>query len=126
MKPSRPLRRAALLALMAALAVLTALPAAALSAAQEPEVPTVAAFAKNGTTTDVFTFSPSDFVVGSGDVELDSILLTSLPDSNAGVLSMAGKDLAVGEAVALSAVSGMRFTPNASHFYHVPAQNGAA
>lgn len=114
MKPSRPLRRAALLALMAALAVLTALPAAALSAAQEPEVPTVAAFAKNGTTTDVFTFSPSDFVVGSGDVELDSILLTSLPDSNAGVLSMAGKDLAVGEAVALSAVSGMRFTPNAS------------
>ena len=114
MKPSRPLRRAALLALMAALAVLTALPAAALSAAQELEVPTVAAFAKNGTTTDVFTFSPSDFVVGSGDVELDSILLTSLPDSNAGVLSMAGKDLAVGEAVALSAVSGMRFTPNAS------------
>lgn len=113
MNPSRPLRRAALLAMMAALAVLMALPAAAQPVEELQELPAVSAFAKNGTVSDVFTFSPSDFIVESDSAELDSIILTSLPDPNAGVLSMAGKDLAVGEAVALSAVSGMRFTPNA-------------
>ena len=41
-------------------------------------------------------------------------MLTSLPDSNAGVLTLDGVDVAVGDAVALSAVSGLRFYPSDS------------
>lgn len=50
----------------------------------------------------------------SGDAELDSIVFTSLPDSNAGVLTLDGVDIAVGDAAAMSAVSGLRFYPNTS------------
>ena len=74
----------------------------------------MATFAKNGTSAEVFTFSPSDFLVESGDAELDSIVFTSLPDSNAGVLTLDGVDIAVGDAAAMSAVSGLRFYPNTS------------
>ena len=114
MKHSRPLRRAALLALMAALAVTMALPASAQLTAGDPEAPAVATFAKNGTVADVFSFSPADFLVESGETALDSIVLTSLPDSNAGVLTLNGVDVAVGDAVALGDVSGLRFYPNAA------------
>lgn len=114
MKHSRLLRRATLLALMAALSLTMALPVSAQLTAGEPEAPAVATFAKNGTTADVFSFSPSDFYVESGEAALDSIVLTSLPDSNAGVLTLDGVDVAVGDAVALSAVSGLRFYPSDS------------
>ena len=114
MKHSRLLRRATLLALMAALSLTMALPVSAQLTAGEPEAPAVATFAKNGTTADVFSFSPSDFYVESGEAALDSIVLTSLPDSNAGVLTLDGVDVAVGDAMALSAVSGLRFYPSDS------------
>ena len=81
---------------MAALSALMALPVSAQLTAGEPEAPAVATFAKNGTSAEVFTFSPSDFLVESGDAELDSIVFTSLPDSNAGVLTLDGVDIAVG------------------------------
>lgn len=114
MKRSYILRRAALLALMSILSIMMALPASAQLFAVEKAGPAVSTFSKNGTVSDVLTFSPADFVVESGDVELDSIVLTSLPDSNAGVLTMGGADVAAGDAVGMSAVAGLRFTPNAT------------
>ena len=110
----RSLRRGVLLLLMAALSVLMALPASAQLLSAEPDGPAVATFAKNGTPQEVFTFSAADFLVENGEAALDSIVLTSLPDSNAGVLTLGGMDLASGEAVAMEAVSGMAFTPNDS------------
>ena len=114
MKHSRLSRRAALLALMAALSLLMALPVSAQLTAGAPEAPSVATFAKNGTAAEVFTFSPSDFLVEAGEAELDSIVLTSLPDAGAGVLTLNGADVAAGDAVAMDDVSGLRFYPNAS------------
>ena len=97
----RSLRRGVLLLLMAALSVLMALPASAQLLSAEPDGPAVATFAKNGTPQEVFTFSAADFLVENGEEPLDSIVLTSLPDSNAGVLTLGGMDLASGEAVAM-------------------------
>lgn len=114
MNSPRSRRRGALLLALAALAALLALPVSAQPPAGEDAAPAVAAFAKNGTADQVFSFSPDDFVVEQGEEALDSIVLTSLPDSNAGVLTLGGMDLAVGEAVALEAVSGMAFRPNAA------------
>ncbi len=114
MNSPRSLRRGVLLLLMAALSVLMALPVSAQLLRPEPEAPAVATFAKNGTPREVFTFSADDFLVENSDVGLDSIVLASLPDSNAGVLTLGGIDLAAGEAVALEAVSGMAFTPNSA------------
>lgn len=110
----RSLRRGVLLLLMATLSVLMVLPVSAQLLSPEAETPAVATFAKNGTPQEVFTFSADDFLVENSDETLDSIVLTALPDSNAGVLTLGGIDLAVGEAVAMEAVSGMAFTPNAS------------
>ena len=109
----RSLRRWVLLLLMAALSVLMALPVSAQLLSPE-EAPAVATFAKNGTPREVFTFSADDFLVENSQEALDSIVLTSLPDSNAGVLTLGGMDLASGEAVSMEAVSGMAFTPNDS------------
>ena len=114
MNSPRSLRRGVLLLLMAALSVLMALPVSAQLLSPEPEAPAVATFAKNGTPREVFTFSADDFLVENSDVGLDSIVLASLPDSNAGVLTLGGINLAAGEAVALEAVSGMAFTPNSA------------
>lgn len=112
MKRSRPLSRTLVLVLMVTLAVTMLLPASAQFFSGEQEVPAVAAFAKNGTVTDMFTFGPEDFSVESGDLTLDSIVITSLPDSNAGVLTMGLTDVAAGDAVAMSAISGLNFRPN--------------
>lgn len=114
LKRSRLSRRATLLALMSTLAILMALPASAQLFSTGETGPAVATFAKNGTVTDVFTFSPADFVVESGDQTLDSIVLTSLPDSKTGVLTMGNTDVAVGDAISMGAVAGLRFCPSAA------------
>ena len=113
-KRSRIYQRTTLLVLMAALAATMAFPASAQLFGAAPEEPAVATFAKNGTVDSTFSFSPADFVVQSGEEDLDSIILTSLPDPNAGVLTMGNTDLAIGDAVAMSAVGGMKFQPNAA------------
>lgn len=113
MKPSRLTRRAIILALTAALTAAMVIPASAqlFGTEAEPAVPSVAAFAKNGTVKDIITFSPSDFVVESGDQVLDTVVLTSLPDPAAGLLTMGDIDLAVGDTIAMEAMAGMRFYP---------------
>ncbi|BDF67341.1 hypothetical protein CE91St43_13130 [Oscillospiraceae bacterium] len=87
-----------------------ALPASAALFGGAQEVPSVAAFSKNGPATGAISFSPDDFRV-SGDGNLSSIVLTSLPDPSAGMLTIAGQAIPEGSEVAMSAVSGLRFTP---------------
>ena len=116
MKQTRLTRRIAVLSVAAALAATMAIPASAslFGAQADPAAPAVATFAKNGTVKDVITFSPADFTVESGDLALDTIVLTALPDPAAGVLTMGETDLAVGDSIAMDAVHGMRFYPLAT------------
>lgn len=117
MKRTRLSRRITVLTLLFALAVTLALPASAQlfgSAPAQPEAPAVATFAKNGTVADIITFSAADFVIKSGSKALDTIVITSLPDPGAGVLTMGNTDLAVGDTIAMDAVAGMRFYPLAT------------
>lgn len=115
LKRTQILRRMTLLTLASVLAALTAIPASAqLLATVQEEGPAVATFGKNGTVQEVFTFSAADFLVENTDLKLDSIVLTALPDANAGILTMGNVELAVGDVVGMSAVAGLRFTPLAT------------
>lgn len=99
MKHTSPLRR--VLPLSAALALLLSLPASAFlfwgSGTEEESSVTV--MAKNTLTPQTITFSADDFRV-SGSAGLDSIVITALPDSRAGVLTLSSTALAVGDVVA--------------------------
>lgn len=82
-------------------------PAAAAAAVQT--------FSKNGTVQSVITFSSADFVVeGGNSAALDSIIVSALPSLNAGILKLGDQELASGDIIAMSAVSGLRFYPLAS------------
>jgi len=102
-----------LTALAAASAMAFVLPAYAGLFDKEEEPASVAAFSKNGPATGVISFSPEDFQV-SGDADLTAITLTSLPDPNAGVLTIGGQELPLGSDVAVSALAGLRFIPLAT------------
>lgn len=110
MKHTSPLRR--VLPLCAALALLLSLPASAFlfwgSGTEEESSVTV--MAKNTLTPQTITFSADDFRV-SGSAGLDSIVITALPDSRAGVLTLSSTALAVGDVVAADALSGITFRP---------------
>lgn len=82
-------------------------------ASEEVKPITVSAFSKNSPTTGTITFSAEDFVV-NGNATLSSILLTSLPDPAAGVLTIGQQPVPEGSEIAMSAVSGLTFTPSAS------------
>lgn len=83
------------------------LPAVAL---RSQEAPSVETFSKNGLSTSSISFSPEDFQV-SGHDRLSSIVLDTLPDPNAGMLTIGGQTLPLGSQIAVSALSGLRFTP---------------
>ncbi|MPM15969.1 hypothetical protein SDC9_62343 [bioreactor metagenome] len=93
-----------------------ALPASAFFFGGETEeVAAVSSFAKNGTVQNVICFSQGDFVVEqNGNLTLDSIILTSLPSLEAGILKLGDAEVAVGDQIAMSAVSGLRFYPLAT------------
>lgn len=108
----RLLRRS--LALLCAGALSFVLPAAALFGGNgEAEAVGVAAFSKNGLTDRPISFSVQDFQV-NGDAHLSSILVTSLPDPSAGMLTIGNQAVPQGSEVALSAIDGLRFTPLSS------------
>ena len=108
------LHRALPLLTLSALLLALSLPASAfLFGGGEEEEASVTAFAKNGPATGVITFSADDFQV-TGSAALDAIVLDSLPDEHAGVLTLAGEALRVGDVVAMTAVDGMRFQPLAA------------
>lgn len=108
-----PTRRVAALAAALTLAFCLTLPASALflrQTAQEPAA-TVASFAKNGPISQPIRFSAGDFVVEEGGQSLDSILISTLPAYEAGVLTLGGMELSTGTAVACSALDGLCFQP---------------
>lgn len=99
------------LCLLLSLAVTLAIPASALFLSESNEI-SVSAFSKNTVAANTITFSAADFQVnGSEDAKLDSIVLTALPDSAAGLLKLGNTELTVGDTIALSAVEGMKFYP---------------
>lgn len=102
-----------MLALCCAGALSFTLPAASALFGGKNEPAAVATFSKNGPAAEPITFSPEDFRV-TGDGELRSIVLTSLPDSAAGILTIGGQIVPEGSEVAMSAVSGLRFDPLSS------------
>ena len=86
---------------------------AALFGGGDTAAPSVAAFSKNGPATGDISFSPEDFQV-SGDASLSAITISSLPDPGAGVLTIGGQSIPAGSEIAVSALSGLRFTPLAT------------
>ena len=93
-------------------------PAAALfgwGTSDHEETPSVSAFSKNGLATQTISFGPEDFVLMSGGkTTLDSIVITTLPEEETGTLAMGNTPLRVGDSIAMSAISGLRFLPAGS------------
>lgn len=113
MKHPNPRRRLAVLTLAIALVLAMSLPvSASVLGSEEYQSAAVAGFSKNGTVSNVITFSAEDFrVTGDEQVSLDSVILTSLPSSETGMLMMGDQPLACGDVIALSALDGLRFHP---------------
>lgn len=113
MKHPTPRRRLAVLTLAAALVLALSVPvSASVLDSGEYQSAAVASFSKNGTVSNVITFSTEDFrVTGDEQVSLDSVILTCLPSSEAGMLMMGDQPLACGDVIALSALDGLRFCP---------------
>ena len=103
-------QRILILSLLLALTVSLVIPASALFFTEESTEISVAAFSKNGTVSDPFTFTSEDFVV-SGDGELSGLVVQSLPDPRSGLLKLGNSELHVGDSVSMSALSGLRFYP---------------
>ena len=111
MKHRAFLRRSLPLLTLTVLLLTFALPTHALFGfGEEAEAPSVAAFSKNGPAGSAITFSAGDFVVQSGG-GLDAIVISTLPDQAAGILTLGGQPLNAGDVVAMTAVSGLVFQP---------------
>ena len=111
----------------AALALLfsAALPASAFFFAEEEEtVPVACDLMKNAMVGQSLTFTRSDFLTDGG--ELDAIVLSALPDSQAGTLTLGGQLLRVGDVISMEAVEGLNYTardtanPSAASFRFLP------
>lgn len=113
MKSFHSKHRIGILVLAAAVVLSAAIPVSA--SVMDPTTQqgaSVMAFSKNVTLTDELTFSRVDFqVIGDERVTLESIILTSLPAREAGVLMIGDELLTVGDVVASSALDGIRFRP---------------
>ncbi len=82
---------------------------------EAPEITAVSNFSKNGTIDEIIHFSSDDFrVTGSEEKSLDSVILTSLPSTDAGFLTLGDEALACGDIISLTAINGLQFTPLAS------------
>ena len=108
-------RRSVPLLLAGVLALTLSAPAGAfLFQSREDPDATVAAFAKNGLSDQVFTFSADDFqVVADGKATLESIVVTSLPSAEVGTLQLGNQLVAVGSSIGVDALDGLRFYPAA-------------
>ena len=104
------MKRYGLLPLILAFSLLLAAPVYAL---RDQDPPAVAAFSKNGSLRQGISFSTADFQV-TGKTALSSILVDTLPDPNAGLLTVGGQAVPQGSEISMTAVDGLRFTPLAS------------
>lgn len=76
----------------------------------EAEERAVFAASKNGLSSEVISFNEGDFVV-TGEGELTSMVIQSLPDPAVGALTVGGQALCAGDEVYLQAVGGLKFVP---------------
>ncbi len=82
---------------------------------ETPQAAAVSNFSKNGTVSEVIHFSAEDFrVFGAQQDSLDSVIITSLPSQDSGILTMGGEHLASGDIVSVDALGGLCFTPLAA------------
>lgn len=111
----------------AAMALLfsAALPVSAFFFNEETETAPVAYdLLKNAPVGQSLTFTENDFLADGG--ELDAIVLSTLPDSQTGTLTLGGQLLRVGDVISMEAVDGLVYTakdavnPSAAHFEFLP------
>ena len=111
----------------AAMALLfsAALPASAFFFDEKAETAPVAYdLLKNAPVGQSLTFTENDFLADGG--ELDAIVLSTLPDSQTGTLTLGGQLLRVGDVISMEAVDGLVYTakdavnPSAAHFEFLP------
>ena len=96
-------------AMTAALLFAAALPASAFfSAEEEKTVPVAYDLMKNAPVGQSLTFTQTDFLT-DGD-ELDAIVISALPDSQTGTLTLGGQLLRVGDVISMEAVDGLTYT----------------
>lgn len=109
-------RRIAALLSACTLALVLTVPVSAAKLSEGESLPAaVASFSKNGSPSEIITFSADDFrVTGDETAVLDSLIINSLPAQEAGVLMMGDQLLVSGDIVAASALTGMRFYPLSS------------
>ena len=94
----------------AALLLAVSLPASAFFFEEEEAVlPVAYGLMKNAPVGETLTFSQDDFLTDGG--ELDAIVISALPDSQAGTLTLGGQMLRVGDVISMNAVDGMAYTP---------------
>lgn len=110
--PNRKQRFVVLIFSVALVLAMSLSVSAAVLSTEETQPAAVSAFSKNGTVADIITFSKEDFrVIGDEEVSLDSIIISSLPDQEAGILMIGDQPLASGDVVSISAIDGVRFYP---------------
>ena len=96
-------------AVTAALLLSAALPASAIFFDEgTEEVPVAYDLVKNAPAGEQLTFAQTDFLTDGG--ELDAIVISALPDSQAGTLTLGGQLLRVGDVISMEAVDGLTYT----------------
>ncbi|MCD8332500.1 MAG: Ig-like domain-containing protein, partial [Oscillospiraceae bacterium] len=105
-----------ILTLTAAVALTLSASALALSGGQEEaQAAYVADFSKNTVSAEVICFSAEEFqVLGSEEVTLDSLMVTSLPDQDVGILTVGSLPVSDGDLISASALDTLRFYPAGS------------
>ncbi len=87
-------------------------PTRALFPRRQADESAVQTFSKSAGTGDIVTFSQEDFesrVTGGGS--LSGIVLSALPDENAGILRLAGRGVSQGESIAVESLGALSFVP---------------
>ncbi|MCD7928522.1 MAG: Ig-like domain-containing protein [Oscillospiraceae bacterium] len=102
-----------ILTLTAAVALTLSASALALSGGQEEDQAAyVADFSKNTVAAEVICFSAEEFqVLGSEEITLDSLMVTSLPDQDVGILTVGSLPVSNGDLISASALDTLRFYP---------------
>ncbi len=87
-------------------------PAGALFGRKKAEESAVQTFAKSADVGASVDFTADDFTSRvTGDAELDGIVLSALPDDEAGILRLAGRNVSHGESIAIDSLGALSFIP---------------
>ncbi len=113
MKPAKKLLLRFIPVIMALFMVIWSLPSAfAMIGSAISQQSAVPAFSKNAVIGNEISFQDSDFVTAlDKKSDLEGIVITALPDAQAGVLKLGKRTLLTGEAVAVESISSLKFLP---------------